>query len=221
MKILMLFIVFLSIFTNPTFSEERKNSTSNSLYFPANNNKTLVYLTSFGESITKYIDDNGITISSSESDKFKYRQKLLITDDGVYVKETYQFLKIFLFIKKEATYSYNKPLMRLPLPLTPGKVWKWTGIEYCNDDSSNIVVTGKVYDKEMIITKAGNFEAIKVETIIDGSSNSKNTVTEWFADGIGLVKAIIKLDGSGIMGLVKNLLGYGKIEFELKEIRNN
>jgi hypothetical protein len=221
MKILVLFVVYLSILTNTISSEERKNSTSNSLYFPANSNKTLVYLTSFGESSTKYTYDNGLLFSSNEGEKFTYRQKLLITNDGVYVKETYQYLKIFLFIKKEATYSYNRPLMRLPLPLTPGTEWNWTGIEYCNGDSSGIKVSGKVFNKEMIITKAGNFESIKVETVIDGSSNSKNTITEWFAENIGLVKAVIILDGSGLMGLVKNILGYGKIEFELKEIRNN
>jgi hypothetical protein len=221
MKRFFILILSLSLFSIIISGERRNDSIEKSLYFPANSSKTLVYQTSFGESSTKYTYDNGLVLSSNEGEKFKYRQKLLITDDGVFVKETYQFLKVFLFIKKEATYSYNKPLMRLPLPLTSGTEWKWTGIEYCNGDSSNIAVTGKVFNKEMISTKAGSFETIKVETVIDGSSGSKNTITEWYSEGIGLVKAIIILDGNGIMGLVKNLLGYGKIEFELKEIRNN
>ena len=216
-----MFLLLLLIPVTISSGEGRNSSSTGSLYYPVSKTKTLIYQTSFGESSTKYTFESGLVLSSNESDNFKYRQKLLITDDGVFVKETYQYLKIFLFIKKEAAYSYNKPLMRLPLPLTPGKDWKWTGIEYCNGDSSDISVTGKVFNKEMISTKAGNFETIKVETVIEGSSNSKNTLTEWYAEGIGLIKAIIIIDGSGIMGLVKNLLGYGKLEFELKEIRNN
>jgi len=221
MRLFSIFITWLFMYTIVMSGERNNNSILKSLYFPADVNKTLIYQTSFGESITKYLDDGGIIISSNESDKFKYRQRLMIREDGVFVKETYQYLSIFLFIKKEATYRYNKPLLRLPLPLTSGKEWKWSGIEYCNDDSSNISVSGKVFNEETVALKAGKFKAIKVETVIDGSSNSKNTITEWFAENIGLVKAIIILDGGGIMGLVKNILGYGKIEFELKEIRNN
>ena len=130
--------------------EEKSNPTTKGLYFPASNTKTLIYETSFGESSTKYTYDSGLVLSSNEGEKFKYRQKLLITDDGVYVKETYQYLKIFLFIKKEATYSYNKPLMRLPFPLTCGTEWNWTGIEYCNDDSSNISVSSVLGIKSII-----------------------------------------------------------------------
>jgi len=36
-----------------------------------------------------------------------------------------------------------------------------------------------------------------------------------------LVKKTIIIDENRIMGLVKNLLGYGKIEIDFKEIRNN
>ena len=188
-------------------------------YFPVNNGITLVYKSSFGESITKYSQDGEFTICSSEADNFKYRQTLVIKEDGVYVKDTYQYLKIFLFIKKEATYTYGKPLLRFPLPLSPGMEWKWEGDEYSDGDTNKVKVSGKAFEKEFIVTKAGRFEAIKLESIVEGSANAKNRVTEWYAEGIGLIKAKIIIEGGGVMGFMRDLLGYGTIEFELKEIR--
>ncbi len=200
-------------------SDKEKIVLSSRSYFPINNDLTLVYESSFGESITKYFQEGEFTICSSEADKFKYRQALLIKEDGVFVKETYQFLKIFLFIKKEATFTYGEPLLRFPLPLLPDMEWKWEGDEYSDGEANKVMVTGKTFDKEFIMTKAGRFEAIKLETIVVGSSDSKNRITEWYAEGIGLIKAKIVIEGGGLMGVLRDILGYGTIEFELKEIR--
>src|ERR1039458_7364604 len=69
------------------FSSSGKKTTviNSSSYFPVNN-ITLVYESTFGESITKYLKDGEFTISSSKADKFKYRQTLIIKEDGVYVR---------------------------------------------------------------------------------------------------------------------------------------
>jgi hypothetical protein len=40
-----------------------------------------------------------------------------------------------------------------------------------------------------------------------------------YAEGIGLIKAKVIIEGGGIMGFVRDVLGYETIEFELKEIR--
>jgi hypothetical protein len=222
MKINSIYIISLLLFSvalsDPSSAKEKTGINSNS-YFPADKTITLVYESSFGESITKYFQDGEFTISSSEADKFKYRQTFIIKKDGVYVKETYQYLKIFLFIKKESRFTYERPLLRFPLPLLPGMEWKWEGDEYSNGDTNKVKVTGKALAKEFITTKAGRFEAIKLESIVEGSSNSKNRVTEWYSEGIGLIKAKIIIEGGGVMGFLRDILGYGTIEFELKEIR--
>lgn len=215
--IIPLLILFASL-VNAQLDKEKIDLSSKS-YFPINNDITLVYTSSFGESLTKYFQDGEFTITSSESDKFKYKQTLMIKENGVYVKETYQFLKIFLFINKEATFTYGKPLLRFPLPLSTGMEWKWEGDEFSDGDMNKVKVTGKALDKEFIMTKAGRFEAIKLETVVEGSSSSKNRVTEWYTEGIGLIKAKIIIEGGGVMGVLRDLLGYGTIEFELKEIR--
>ena len=199
---------------------EKKSALTIASYFPPNDQITLVYNSSFGETITKYFQEGEFTISSSEADDFQYKQALIIKDDGIYVMETYQFVKIFLFINKEATSTYGKPLLRFPLPLLAGKEWEWEGDEYSDGETNKVMVTGKVIGNEFVSTDAGVFEATKIESLVEGSSDLKNRVTEWYAEGIGLIKAKVIIEGGGIMGFVRDILGYGIIEFELKEIRN-
>jgi hypothetical protein len=211
-------ILLFAALGNTSLNKEKTNPISNS-YFPVNNSKVLVYESSFGESTTTYTQDGKFIISLSEADDFKYRQILEIEEDGVYATETYQYYKVLLFIHKEATTTYGKPLLRFPLPISPGMEWKWEGDEYSDGDTNKVMVTGKALDKESVVTKAGRFEAIKIESFIEGSSNMKNRVTEWYAEDIGLIKAKIIIEGGGLMGFMRDILGYGTIEFELKEIR--
>jgi hypothetical protein len=212
---LLLLLAIINVYSSP----KKKIIINSGSYFPVNNNITLVYKSSFGESISKYFNDGEFIVSSSEADNFKYRQTLIIKEDGIYVKETYQFLKVLLFIKKEETFTYSKPLLRFPLPLTPGIEWNWDGDEYSKSGTNKVKITGKVLNKEFVTTKAGKFEAVKLQSVVEGSSNSKNTVTEWYVEGIGLIKAKIIIEGGGVMGILRDILGYGTIEFELKEIR--
>jgi hypothetical protein len=224
MKSNLIYIVLLLFLINAlrgaSLNKEKTDLISNS-YFPIDQYAALIYESSFGETISNYFQDGEFTISSSEADDFKYKQALIIKEDGVYVTETYQYLKIFLFIKKEATSTYEKPLLRFPLPLLPGAEWKWDGEEYSDGEKYNVNITGKALGNEIVITKAGKFEAIKLETIVESSSETKNKVTEWYAEGIGLIKAEIIIEGGGFMGFMRDLLGYGTIEFVLEEIKNN
>jgi len=211
-------ILLFTVFSDVSLNKEKTPAITNS-YFPVNNSIELIYNSSFGESSTTYSQDGEFIISLSEADDFKYRQILKIEEDGVYAKETYQYYKVFLFINKESTSTYDKPLLRFPLPLSPGMEWKWEGDEYSDGDTNKVKVTGKALDKEFVNTTAGRFEAIRIESFIEGSSNMKNRVTEWYSEGIGLIKAKIIIEGGGLMGFMRDILGYGTIEFELKEIR--
>ena len=103
--------------------------------------------------------------------------------------------------------------------MLPGAEWKWEGEEYSDDETNIVKVSGKAFNKEFIMTKAGRIEAIKLETIIESGDDVKNRVTEWYAEGLGLIKAKIVIEGGGMMGLLRDVLGYGTIEFELAEIR--
>ena len=192
--------------------------TSFSKIFPADKNVKLVYESTFGETASTFEKEKNSVISRNTGDKFKYIQELKINEQGVFVLQTYQYIKLFLFITKEKTFTYNKPLLRLPFPVKEGNSWEWKGVEFSDGDSCNVTVNGIVLGKEQITTPSGNFDAYKVETVISSSSGSNNTVTEWYAENVGLVKARIKIDGGGLMGIVSSVLGYSNIEFDLNEI---
>ena len=187
-------ILLFAAFNDASLNKEKTPVLSNS-YFPVNNSIELIYNSSFGECITTYTQDGELTISSSEADDFEYRQALIIKEDGIFVAETYQYLKILLFISKEATSTYGKPLLRFPLPLLPGMEWEWEGDEYSDGDTSKVKISGKIIGKEFVKTEAGTFKAIRIESLVEGSSDPKNRVTEWFAEGIGLIKVKAIIEG--------------------------
>ena len=187
-------------------------------YFPLELKKHLIYSSSFGDLDLKISKENNVHLFSYDSDKFKYRQKLFISDKGLFVNETYQKIKLLLFITKEGNYVYEKPLLRIPFPIEIGQEWTWSGNEFVNDEIRSVSVKGKASNFEKINTPAGSFDALKVETTLETSSGSKNVLTEWYAKDLGMIKMNISIEGGGILGFARDILGYGTIEIELKEI---
>ncbi|MDP3582506.1 MAG: hypothetical protein Q8S39_11280 [Ignavibacteria bacterium] len=186
--------------------------------FPLSETTRYIYDSSFGDATTKVSLVNGLVENKSEADNFKYHQKLEMRTSGLFIHETYQYIKLLIFIKKETKVTYNKPFQRYAFPLFVGKEWNDEAIEYIDGDSNKVSVTGKVLAEEEIATKAGKFTALKIETTIESETGSKNIVTEWIAPYTGLVKARIEIKGGGLMGFARDILGYGTINFELKEI---
>ena len=187
--------------------------------FPLSESTQYIYESSFGDATIKAFGSNGFIEMNSLADNFKYNQKLIMTDKGIFVNETYQRIKLLLFIKKENRVTYNRPLLRYSFPLFVGKEWSDSAVEYIDDDSNKVNLTGKVVAQEDVKTPAGNFSALKLVTIVESETGSENVVTEWLAEDVGLVKAKIEIKGGGIMGFARDILGYGIINFELKEIK--
>ncbi len=189
-------------------------------YFPTEIKKTLIYDSSFGDLELKVTEENNIHLFSYDSEKFKYRQKLFVDDKGLFVNETYQKIKLLLFITKEGIYVYDKPLLRVPFPVKIGQEWSWDGQEFVNDETHTVRIKGKASKIETITLPAGKFETLKVETTLETSNGTKNVLTEWYAKNIGMVKMLVSIEGGGMLGFARDILGYGTITFELKEIRN-
>ena len=189
--------------------------------YPVDFGKTLVYESDFGETVSTIRNEDGSLTYRNESDDFKYVQKILVKDDGLFVEQTYQKLDVFLFIKKESTVSYDGPLIRIPFPLHENESWTWEGTESFGDRSHQSKITGKVLGVEKVETPAGTFNTVKIETTVWGRENIRSRVTEWFAPGIGMVKTKAEILGGGFGGFVRDILGYGEIEFVLKEIKTN
>jgi hypothetical protein len=187
--------------------------------FPLSMTTQYIYDSSFGDATIKAFGSNGFIEMNSLADNFKYNQKLIMNDKGIFVNETYQRIKLLLFIKKENKVTYNRPLLRYSFPLFVGKEWNDSATEYIDDDSNKVNLTGKVVLQEDVKTPAGIFNALKLVTTVESETGSKNVVTEWLAEDVGLVKAKIEIKGGGIMGFARDILGYGTIDFVLREIK--
>jgi hypothetical protein len=203
--------------TSTSQKDERKFGND---YFPTDLKKKLIYNSSFGDLELKVTKENDSYLFNYDSNNFKYRQKLFVNDEGLFVNETYQKIKLLLVITKEGKYVYDKPLLRVPFPVQIGQEWSWTGKEFINDETHTVNLKGKVSSFETISTPAGNFESLKVETTLETSQGTKNNLTEWYVKDLGMVKMQISIKGGGMLGFARDVLGYGTIEIELKEIIN-
>lgn len=212
-------LVFSMISTSLATDNNIKKVYSKEL-FPLSNSKKYIYESSFGDATIKASLVNGFIETKSEASNFKYHQKLEMKDEGLFIHQTYQWVKLLLIVKKENRVTYKRPLLRYSFPLFVGKEWSDETIEYVNEDSNKVTVKGKVLSEDTIQTNAGKFNAIKIETVVDSYGGSKNIVTEWISPNYGLIKARIEIKGGGIMGFARDILGYGTIEFTLKEIQN-
>ena len=224
-----IFIWALVFIPSDFYPQSKENEISNTLnsdktfgkeYFPTEIKKTLLYDSSFGDLELKVTKEKNVHLFSYDSEKFKYRQKLFVNDNGLFVNETYQKIKLLLFITKEGNYVYDKPLLRIPFPVKVGQEWTWDGKEFVNDETHTVNIKGKASKFETITLPAGKFETLKVETTLETSNGTKNLLTEWYAKDLGMVKMLVSIEGGGMLGFARDILGYGTITFELKEIKN-
>ncbi|MBI2419376.1 MAG: hypothetical protein HYV28_16055 [Ignavibacteriales bacterium] len=188
-------------------------------YFPYYLNKTMIYKTPFGEATTKVTLNKGIYSVKNDGEKFAYHQDLLIGSTGIEIKRVYQKFNLLAFITKENSVTYSKPVMRMPMPLTEGRTWFWSGMEYVNGDSDRVYVNGKIIGIETVRVPAGQYQALKIETIFKHEDSGNNKITDWIAPNIGIVKTKIEINGGGLIGFIRTVMGYDELVFELKEIK--
>lgn len=231
----MIFIVMLSILFSTLitilpqnyspFQNKNQNKDNailfTSEYFPILTNKILIFDSDFGDAELKISRNKDLNVFSLESTDFIYSQKLLIDQNGVFVKETYQKINVLFGLTKEGTLTYNEPLPRIKFPFEAGKKWSWKGKEFDEDDTYILNVNSRIDNIEKVTVPAGTFDAIKLITNVKSTKGTKSFVTEWYAKDIGLIKMIAVVEGGGVIGAARDLLGLGEIVFELKEIKSS
>ena len=81
--------------------------------------------------------------------------------------------------------TYDPPHKYLPNPLAVGQKWEWSGKDPTQVDYRE---RSRVAGTETVSVAAGKFRAKKVVTEITSGAATK-TRTDWYADGVGLVKS--------------------------------
>jgi hypothetical protein len=81
--------------------------------------------------------------------------------------------------------KYEPPKQYLPIPLTVGQKWEWSGHDPTQTrHTEKNTVTGI----EEVTVPAGKFRAMKVVSYVTGGAIPM-TKTYWYAEGVGLVKS--------------------------------
>jgi hypothetical protein len=81
--------------------------------------------------------------------------------------------------------TYEPPKQYLPNPLVAGQKWEWAGKDPTQVEHHE---SSRAVGFENVTVPAGKFRAMKVVSEISGGS-SLMTRTNWYADGVGLVKS--------------------------------
>jgi hypothetical protein len=88
--------------------------------------------------------------------------------------------------------KYDPPKKFLKNPLVAGATWNWSGKNIAQADATEL---NKVIGPEVVKVPAGRFRTVKVVSrVTDGGA--LKTVTNWYADGVGLIKS--QTEGTGL-----------------------
>ena len=79
----------------------------------------------------------------------------------------------------------------LPADAKPGSSWNWSGAFVEGENTVAAAARFRLLPAEKVVTKAGTFDAYKLEQVITiggGSAPTRNTM--WLAPGVGMVKQV-------------------------------
>ena len=169
-------------------------------YFPIKQGVVYQYSSNLGDiELTTELIDGSIHFNYNNG-KFSYHQYFISDQYGIHMVKV---KSKFLFFGTEVT--YNKPLLRIPFPLTLESKWSWDGTEYKNGDPNNISVQGEVLGEETLDTKAGKFKCLKIKLVITSQDGANSSLNEWLAPGIGIIKEEAQTTPKGITGMLQKV----------------
>jgi len=194
----------------PSVAEEAPSAD----HFPLADGLRWKYASNLGE-VSSWVEVSGNECRVfSTSSALDTEQRMLLAPEGVYLLTTKS--KVY-FVKSERT--YQPPLLRLPLPLKPGRTWNWSGKETVDGEEIQTVITGSVEAEEKVTAPAGEFTCLRVKVGTACSDGATASSTQWLAPGVGIVKATIAVNARGLSGFLISLLGMDTFTLELKEMK--
>jgi hypothetical protein len=180
-------------------------------YFPLNTDVSYLYDSNAGDTEAGVKPNGKELVLTYDAGKISYEQQFFKGEDGIYLTRTESSALIFF----GATVTYPEPVLRLPLPLEVGKKWAWEGFEIADGDTGMLTISGEAMAEEVVTTPIGEFNCLKIRLKIESEHGSKNTVTEWLAPGIGVVKFHAALEGTGLTAFLQDIFGLDELTFDL------
>lgn len=186
-------------------------------YFPLNTETSYLYDSNAGETESAVIARGEELALTFDAGKMSYKQQFFKGEDGIYLTRTESSALLFFGTKV----TYPEPVLRLPLPLEIGETWVWQGFEIADGDTGKLTITGEALGEEIVTTPIGEFNCLKIQLKINSEHGSKNTVTEWLAPEIGVVKFHAALEGKGLTAFLQDIFGLDELTFDLRGFNIN
>lgn len=180
-------------------------------YFPLNTEVSYIYDSNAGETESGVVPTGEELVLTFDAGKVSYEQQFFKGEDGIYLTRTESNALLFF----GTTVTYPEPVLRLPLPLQVGNKWIWQGFEIADGDTGSLTITGEALAEERIKTPVGEFDCLKIQLKVESEHGSKNTVTEWLAPGIGVIKFHAALEGTGLTAFLQDIFGLDELTFDL------
>jgi hypothetical protein len=180
-------------------------------YFPLNTEVSYLYDSNAGKTESGVVLKGDELVLTYDAGKISYEQQFFKGEKGIYLTRTHS--SALLFFGK--TVTYPEPVLRLPLPLQIGDKWYWEGFEIVDGDTGSLTIKGKALAEEKVSTLVGEFNCLKIQLKVESEQGSKNTVTEWLAPGIGVVKFHAALEGTGLTTFLQDIFGLDELTFDL------
>lgn len=217
-KLIIFGLIFVGSLSAQSLEEKPVNFEYGTEYFPFQEKMELIFDSNVGETLKSVeIIDSSYQVTNI-SDKFIYTQTFLKKEDGVYLIRTEQNISTF-FYSKDIVVTYSKPVLQLPLPLSIGDTWEWSGYQVKNGDTTSISFSGEALGEETVDLPAGTFNTLHIKLFFNEVDGEKTTLDQWLAPNLGAVKTKVIIEGKGIIQFAMAILGYDEIDSELKEVR--
>jgi hypothetical protein len=186
-------------------------------YFPLNTDVSYFYDSNAGDTEAGVDPSGEQLVLTYDAGKISYEQQFFKGEDGIYLTRTESSALIFF----GTTVTYPEPVLRLPLPLQVGKKWTWEGFEIADGDTGTLTISGEAIAEEVVKTPVGEFNCIKIQLRIESEHGSKNTITEWLAPEIGVVKFHAAIEGTGLAAFLQYIFGLDELTFDLTGVEKD
>jgi hypothetical protein len=175
----------ITVISAPQLLGQKSKAKSKADYYPLQVGYSWTYRnTEEGGYTLKVLNDE-----THEGESPRYVVELL---SGVKVLKTYSKADGWVLFHREnylehegLQATYEPPVQYMPNPLVAGQKWEWTAKDPTQVEHRE---SSRVVGPETVTVAAGKFKAMKVVTEITGG-NAPMTRTNWYADGVGLVKS--------------------------------
>ena len=147
-------------------------------------------------------DDGDVVYRLTSSFGISY--DFVFTIDGNEIHNTQRSISALLWSEG---YAYTPAIVMFDFPLFDGKEWLWSGEGIETKRVAEAVLRGTVLGEETIMSGEDLYVCLVVSIVYADENAKREELRMWLAPGVGMVKGIMTIEGSGVLRVVSRIIG--------------